>query len=69
MLEGFRALGYTFDFDRCLSTRKKEDAESIAAYRAAQPATPSSEEVFEARAAFGPGVEVVDVFTGRKFRT
>ena len=30
---------------------------------------PSEEEQFEMRAAFGPGVEVVNVITGRKHRT
>lgn len=30
---------------------------------------PSEEEMFEMRAAFGPGQEVVDVITGQKFRT
>jgi hypothetical protein len=38
----------------------------IAAYRAAQPAQPSAEEMYEMRAAFGPGETVVDVLTGRR---
>tara|TARA_R100001198_G_C5064497_1_gene113844 strand:- start:109 stop:483 length:375 start_codon:yes stop_codon:yes gene_type:complete len=41
----------------------------FAQYRASQPAQPSSEERFEARAAFGPGQTVVDAITGRKFTT
>ena len=41
----------------------------LAAYRAAQPATPSPEEQYEMRAAFGPGKQVVDVITGRKWTT
>ena len=42
--------------------------ESAAAYHAMR-LEPSGEEAFEMRAAFGPGVEVVDVFTGRRHRT
>jgi hypothetical protein len=38
-------------------------------YRRRQPKEPSAEERFEARAAFGPGVVVVDVLSGRKFTT
>lgn len=41
----------------------------LESYRKNQPATPSPEEEFEMRAAFGPGAEVVDVITGRKWRT
>ena len=45
--------------------------ERVAAeYHAARRNTPvSHEEAYEMRAAFGPGVEVVNVITGRKFRT
>lgn len=39
------------------------------AYRKRQPKRPSAEEHFEARAAFGPRVKVVDVISGRKFTT
>jgi hypothetical protein len=41
----------------------------IAEYRATQPAVPSLEEQHEMRAAFGPGKEIVDVITGRRFTT
>jgi hypothetical protein len=42
----------------------------VAEYRAARRNAPvSDEEAFEMRAAFGPGVEVVNVLTGRKHRT
>ena len=41
----------------------------LASYRANQPAEPSAEEKFEMRAAFGPNADVVDVITGRKWRT
>lgn len=43
---------------------------SVAAYRQARANhVPDVEEMFEMRAAFGPGVTVVDVFTGQKFKT
>ena len=38
-------------------------------YKKRQSKRPSGEERFEAMAAFGPGVDVVDLFSGRKFRT
>jgi hypothetical protein len=46
-----------------------EQDKAIEAYRASQPAQPSAEEMFEMRAAFGEGVEVVDVITGRRVTT
>lgn len=41
----------------------------LAEYRKNQPATPSAEEQCEMRAEFGPGAVVVNVITGRKWRT
>lgn len=41
----------------------------MASYSKNQPAQPSAEQLAEARAAYGPGVDVVDVVSGRKFRT
>ena len=41
----------------------------VNAYLGAQSATPSAEEAYELRAAFGPGQTVVDVISGRKTRT
>jgi hypothetical protein len=43
--------------------------EICAAYRANQPAQPSAEDMFEMRAAFGPGKEIVNIITGRVTRT
>lgn len=60
------------DVDQMVHTDKARQDETIAAmaaYRAAQPATPTAEERFEAAAAFGTGVEVVDVVSGRTFTT
>ena len=47
----------------------KETSDFLARYRAANSSGPSSEERSEARAAFGPGVELVNVFTGRRWTT
>ena len=41
----------------------------FAEYRKNQPAEPGAEERFEALAAHGPGVELVDVISGRRFTT
>ena len=46
-----------------------ETAAFFAEYRLNQPAEPTDEERFEARAAHGPGVELVDVITGRRWTT
>lgn len=47
-----------------------ETSRFISKYRASQAArAPSAEEQFEMRAAFGPGVDVVDVLSGRRHRT
>jgi hypothetical protein len=51
------------------ATETARDAETRAAiqrYRDNQPAEPSAEERYEMLAAFGPGVTVVDVITGRR---
>jgi hypothetical protein len=52
--------------------RSKHSAETIRAYREAQSRrTPEeiAEQAYELRAAFGPGVEVVNVLTGKLTRT
>jgi hypothetical protein len=45
---------------------KVETRKAIEAYIANQPAQPSEEELYEMRAAFGPGEVVVDVISGRR---
>lgn len=64
------ALGLGDGIDPALTeqTRGAETEAFLAAYRAAQPAQPSGEELAEMRAAFGPGETVVDVITGRKIQ-
>lgn len=53
------------------ATQKARDAEvekSISEYRERMKNhKPSAEELFEMRAAFGPGAKVVDVFTGQTY--
>lgn len=51
------------------AARDEQTARFLEEYRRNQPAVPSDEEIAEARAAHGPGVTLVDVFTGRKFTT
>jgi hypothetical protein len=50
---------------------EEESAEFIRRYceQQAKRGGPSDEERYEARAAFGPGVELVDVFSGRRWTT
>ena len=57
------------DLAACAAARDADTTAFLAEYRRNQPAEPSAEERFEARAAFGEGVEVVDVLSGRRFRT
>ena len=62
-------IGLPVDVDACTRQRNEETAAFFAEYRRSQPAQPSREERFEARAAFGPGVNVVDVISGRRVTT
>ena len=48
------------------AARRREQEAFLAEYRA-KHVEPSEEERFEARAAFGPGVKLVNVFTGREW--
>lgn len=69
MLEDFQRLGIKFDLEKTKKFREKQVDESIAAYRKSMENHEySSEELFEMRAAFGPGETVVNVFTGKKVR-
>lgn len=63
-------LGIGVNLEAHEMARKAEDSALIAAYVAGRERRGySDEERFEMRAAFGPGVEVVNVFTGRTTRT
>ena len=72
MLQIFKDLGYIDEqtFSNSCETRLDEQAAFFAEYRK-QMAThvPSDEERFEARAAHGEGVTLVNVITGQKGRT
>lgn len=59
----------TFSLAKTVETGDAETAAFLEAYRRNQPAEPTPEERVEARAAHGPGVELVDVITGRRFVT
>lgn len=55
---------------RCRTVRDAETRAFLDQYRANEAKrTVSPEELYEARAAFGPGHEIVNIITGRKFRT
>lgn len=58
------------EHDASVATERAETAEFLAAYRKADAErVVSDEERFEMRAAFGPGVEVVNIISGRVTRT
>ncbi|KKW12980.1 MAG: hypothetical protein UY48_C0006G0033 [Candidatus Gottesmanbacteria bacterium GW2011_GWB1_49_7] len=50
-------------------TYERETQEFLESYRRNQPSEPSDEERFEALAAHGSGVQLVNVFTGRVWVT
>jgi imidazoleglycerol phosphate dehydratase HisB len=57
---------------RCAAARDADNRETLARYvEARKNVSPEqlAEEAFERRAAFGPGVEVVDILTGQRMRT
>jgi hypothetical protein len=53
-------------FTKSVEVSTEEMRQAIRAYVANQPAQPSDEELYEMRAAFGPGEVVVDVISGRR---
>lgn len=61
----FLGLTCTDTLLRCDEVRARELADFAAEYRKNQ-GPPSDEEMFEMRAAFGPGEVVVDVISGRR---
>lgn len=69
VLELWQFMGFNFDMEDSLVAQKADLQSFLTDYRANQPSTPSAEERFEARAAFGSGVEIVNVITGSKFTT
>lgn len=70
MLGDFEALGLIDAATRSRSTAQRAaDNAAFARARSRRPRRVSAEERFEMRAAFGPGVEVVNVLTGDRCRT
>lgn len=61
-------IGLPVDEAKSTAARNAEQAAFLAEYRANYKG-PSAEERFEARAAFGPGHELVNIITGHKWRT
>jgi hypothetical protein len=61
--------GLDIDIEAQDAVKRTEDRTAIMAYIANQPLIPSAEEQYEMQAAFGPGVEVVDIFSGRTHTT
>jgi hypothetical protein len=61
-------LGHPIDLELSAKARDLELDQFLHEYRR-RDRKPSFEEIFEARAVHGPGVEIVNVFTGRTFRT
>lgn len=58
------------DLHHCRVARDREIDEFLTRYRQAQEGRErTAEEMFELRAAFGPGVDVVNVITGKVTRT
>ena len=72
MVQVWVAAGKPINVALTNGARKTQEQASIQAYRVAQAnRSPEqmAEERLEARAAHGPGVTLVDVFTGRRFTT
>lgn len=68
LMEGLEVLPAGVDRALCAAARAADLSWTLATYRAVDP-EPSAEERFELAAAFGPGVEVVNVITGRRTTT
>lgn len=67
MVELMLAAGCNFDPEATKVAREEQVSREIAEYRANQR-PPSGEELYEMRAAFGEGAEVVDIITSRKIK-
>lgn len=69
MVELIEAAGCKFNKEATRIARQEEDSKDIAQYRESMKNyKPSEEELYEMRAAFGEGAEVVDVITGKKIK-
>lgn len=69
ILEFWKHIGKEFDYELCIETQDKENAEFLKQYREREAnRKPSQEEMFEMEAAFGKGATVVNAITGRKIQ-
>lgn len=68
VLQLWNAVGKRFNYEKSVRTLRQETEKFLRDYARRQRRA-SQEQLAEMRAAFGPGVEVVDVFTGRRYRT
>lgn len=68
VLELWAHVGKPFNLEASKAARSADLDRFLAEYRARYKG-PSPEERAEARAAFGPGVELVNVITGHRWRT
>lgn len=67
MVEMLEHKGFDFSAEATNKKREDQDRAFIDEYQS-RPHEISDEELFEMRAAFGPGETIVDVFTGKKIQ-
>ena len=68
ILEFWNYIGFDFDYKLSIEVAQKEIEEKINSYKKRNIGK-SSETLYEMRAAFGEGVEVIDVLTGKSYKT
>lgn len=68
ILNFWNFIGFDFDYDKTIQTQQKETEDFLGSYTRNQK-TPSAEELFEMQTAFGKGVDIIDVASGKHYRT
>lgn len=69
ILDLWKHVGKNFDYDKSVAVSEADMTAFFEEYRASRAGGPNEEERAEARAAHGPGVELVNIITGKKWRT
>lgn len=70
MAELMEKAGCEFSREETTKARDEQNSKSIEEYRRRMKNhKPDSEEMYEMRSTFGPGEEVVDIFTGQRYKT
>ena len=65
VLDAWLSVGIEFDYEKAIKAREKDNLKFFNEYREVRKNyTVSDEELYEMRAAFGSGTQVVDVITG-----